>query len=201
MSRSWIVESEIHRSVRGENGEGEDEVIVGANDAELVHRCIVRCDMRLDDFVRFFSQIVECIGVKIVIGPACNNETDVLGGVFVIFIAFLVFLVPADGINFRRIVRECLLPTSLCNIEAGLFRANVFGVRVCKFVCADELFTDGDGLANAIGWLTGDGIWFTNPVGKRSFGTGLCVTAFAVADHKNSLFVAAYALEHVADVS
>ena len=100
VSRSWIVESEIHRSVRAENGEGEDEVIVGANDAELVHGSVVRCDMRLDDFVRFFCQIVECVGVKIVVGPACNNETDVLGGVFVLFIAFLVFLVPADGINF-----------------------------------------------------------------------------------------------------
>ena len=81
VSRSWIVESEIHRSVRGENGEGEDEVIVGANDAELVHGSVVRCNLCFDDFFGSFLQIVEGVCVKIVVGPACNNETDVLGGV------------------------------------------------------------------------------------------------------------------------
>jgi len=194
------VESVIDGAVRGENGERENEVIVGADDAELVHGSIVRCDMRLYDFFGFFLEVVECVGVKVVISPTGNDETNILGGVIVKVIAFLVFLEPADGINFRRVVRECLLPTSLCDIEAGLLRADIFGVRVCKFISADELFANGYGLANAIGWLSVDGVRLVFPVGERCFFTRLTVVAFAVADDENGFFVAADALEHVCNV-
>ena len=195
------MESVIDGAVRGENGERENEVIVGADDAELVHGSVVRCDMRLYDFFGFFLEVVECVGVKVVISPTCNHEADVRRRIFVVTVTFLVLFVPADGVNFRGIMREGGLTAALCDVETSLLCAEVLGVRVGEFVCADELLTDGNGLSYPISWLSADGIrLFVFPVGERCFFTRLTVVAFAVADDENGFFVAADALEHVCNV-
>ena len=201
MSRSRIVESVIDCAVRGKNGERQNEVIVGANHAELIHGSVVRCDMRLDDFFGFFLEVVECIGIKVIVGPTGNDEAHVCGGILVEIITFAVFLEPADGVDFCGIVWERLLPATLVYVEACLLCAKVLGMRVCKFVCANEFFADGNGLAYAISWLPCDGIGrFIFPIGEWRIFCMVSVATFTVADHENSLFVAANALEHIGEV-
>ena len=110
---------------------------MGANDAELVHGCVIRCNLRLDDFFGSFLEVVECVGVKIVVGPASNDETDVGCRIFVEAVTLFVLLVPTDGIKIRGIVRECGFSTALCDVEASLFRAKELGVRICEFIGAN----------------------------------------------------------------
>ena len=144
------MESVIHGSVRSEYGEREYEVVVRTNDAELVHGGVIRSDVRLDDFFGFFLQVVEGVGVEVVVSPACNDETDVRGGIFVEFITVLVFFEPADGVVVCRVVGECCLSATLVDVEASLFGTEVLGMRICEFVGAHEFFTDGDCLPYAV---------------------------------------------------
>ena len=107
------MESVIDGSVRCKYSKREDEVIVRADDVEFVHGCIVWSDVRFYDFGCFFGEVVERIGVKVIVCPACNDVADVFGGIFVEIITIAIFFEPAEGVNVRRIVRECLL-TATC---------------------------------------------------------------------------------------
>ena len=195
------VELVVHGSVRDEYAERENKVVVGTDDAVLVHGGVARGDVFFDDFFGFFLEVVEGVGIEVVVCPARNDETDVCRGVVIELVAFAVFLVPADGIKAGCVMLECLLSAAKVDVVAGLFGADVVGVRVHKFIGADELFTDGSGLSYAVRRLTVDRVGFVFPVGEGRFTTGLCVVAFAVADDEHSLFIAADALENVSDVS
>jgi len=200
VSGSWVVESVVHGAVGGEYAEWEHEVIVGADDAVLVHGGVARGDVLLDDFFGFFLEVVEGVGIEIVVCPTCNHETDVLGGVIIEVVTFLVLLVPADGIKGRRVVRERGLAAAEVDVEAGLFGTDVVRVRVHEFFGADKLLTHGASLPYAVSGFAIDGIRFVFPVGEGCFAAGLGVIAFAVADDEHCLFVATDALEYVGDV-
>ena len=167
------------------------------DDVELVHRRIVRCDVRLDDFCCFFLQVIEGVSVLIIVGPACNDKTYVLRRIFVDFVEVFVLLEPADRVNLGGIMREGGLSATLVDVEASLFGTQVLGMRVCEFIRAHKFFTDSDGLTDAVRRLSLDGIGFVFPIGEGCFLAGLTVIAFAVADYEYSLFVTTNTLEHI----
>ena len=144
----------IYGTVRDEYAEWEHKVVMGADDSVLVHGCVARGDVFLDDFFGFFLEVVEGVGIEVVVCPARNYETNVCCGVFVETVTFFIFLVPADGIKAGCVVRERLLPAAKIDVVAGLFSADVVRVRVHKFFGADEFFTDGSGLPYAVRRLT-----------------------------------------------
>ena len=97
-------------------------------------------------------------------------------------------------------MRECRLTTTLVDVEASLFGTEVFGMRVCEFIGACELFADSDSLAYAVRRLPLDGIRFGFPIGERRFLACLGIVAFSVANDEDRFFVAADALENIGDV-